>query len=76
MSSKYTTTNELVNAHNMFSINLMKVVGAFVNLKGMTIHSKRPSLALKVVFHTSDGSNWYLVIPELQVDLAEIFFPF
>jgi hypothetical protein len=76
MSSKYTTTNELVNGHNMLSINLMKVVRLFVNLKGMTIHSKRTSLALKVVFHTSDHSNWYLVIPELQFDLAEIFFPF
>ena len=55
MSSKYTTTNELVNGHKMSSINLMKVAGAFFNLKVMTSHSKRPSLALKVVFHTSEG---------------------
>ena len=55
MSSKYTTKNELVNGHKMSSISLMKVVGAFVNSKGMTNHSKRPSLALKAVFHTSDG---------------------
>ena len=53
MSSKYTTTNELVNGCKMSSIKLTKVVGAFVNSKGMTSHSKRPSLALKVVFHTS-----------------------
>ena len=53
MSSKYTTTNELVNGHKMSSIILMKVAGAFVNPKGMTNHSKRPSLALKTVFHTS-----------------------
>jgi hypothetical protein len=55
MSSKYTTTNELVNGRKMFSIGLMKVAGEFVNPKGMTSHSKRPSLALKAVFHTSDG---------------------
>jgi hypothetical protein len=53
MSSKYTTTKELVKCLNTLSINLMKVVGAFVMPKGMTIHSKRPSLDLKVVFHTS-----------------------
>jgi hypothetical protein len=56
MSSKYTTTKELVKGLNTSSINLMKVVGAFVKPKGMTIHSKRPSLDLKVVFHTSVGS--------------------
>jgi hypothetical protein len=38
------------------SINLMKVVGAFVMPKGMTSHSKRHYLYLKVVFHTSIGS--------------------
>ena len=53
MSSKYTTTNELVNGCKMYSISLMKVAGEFVSLKGMTSHSKRPSLALKAVFHTS-----------------------
>ena len=56
MSSKYTTTNELVNGRKMSSIILMKVAGAFVNPKGMTSHSKRASLALKVVFYTSKGS--------------------
>ena len=56
MSSKYTTTNELVNGLKMSSISLMKVVGEFVNPKGMTNHSKRPFLALKGVFHTSEGS--------------------
>jgi hypothetical protein len=56
MSSKYTTTKELVKGLNTSSINLMKVVGAFVKIKGMTSHSKRPSLDLKVVFHTSVGS--------------------
>jgi hypothetical protein len=47
MSSKYTTTKELVKGLNTSSINLMKVVGAFVKPKGMTSHSKRPSLDLK-----------------------------
>lgn len=56
MSSKYTTTNELVNGHKMSSISLMKVARAFINLKGITNHSKRLSLALKAVFHISEGS--------------------
>jgi hypothetical protein len=56
MSSKYTTTKELVKDLNTSSINLMKVAGAFVNPKGMTNHSKRPYLDFKVVFHTSIGS--------------------
>jgi hypothetical protein len=48
--------NELVNGCKMSSISLMKVARAFINPKGMTSHSKRPSLYLKVVFHTSKGS--------------------
>ena len=56
MSSKYTTTNELVNGCKMSSINLVKVAREFFNLKGMTSHSKRPSLALKGFFHTLKGS--------------------
>jgi hypothetical protein len=53
MSSKYMTTKEFVNGHKISSIILMNVVGALVKPKGMTNHSKRPSLDLKVVFHTS-----------------------
>ena len=56
MSSKNTTTNELVNGRKMSSISLMKVAGAFVNPKGITNHSKRPSLDLKAVFHTLESS--------------------
>jgi hypothetical protein len=62
MSSKYTTTKELVKGLNTSSINLMNLDGAFFNPKGMTNHSKRPSLDLKVVFHTlvgSMGTRWY-----------------
>jgi hypothetical protein len=61
MSSKYTTTKELVKVLNTSSINLMKVVGAFVNPKGMTRLLKRPSLDLKFVFHTSIGlmGTWW-----------------
>jgi hypothetical protein len=55
MSSKYTTIKEFVKGINTSSINLMKVDGAFVNIKGMTNHSKRPYLDLKVVFYTSFG---------------------
>ena len=54
MESKYTTTNELVNGRKMSSIILMNVAGAFVNPKGMTSHSKRPSLALKASIVPSD----------------------
>ena len=56
MSYKYTTTNALVKGWKMSSITLMKVGGVFVNLNDMTNHSKRPSLDLKVVFHTLKGS--------------------
>jgi hypothetical protein len=53
ISSRYTTTKDLVKGLNTSSINLMKVVGAFVNPKGMTNHSKRPYLDLKFAYHTS-----------------------
>jgi hypothetical protein len=56
MSSKYTTTKELMKGLSTSSINLMKVVGEFVKTKSMTCHLKIPSLDLKVVFHTSVGS--------------------
>jgi hypothetical protein len=61
ISSKYTTTKELVKGLNTSSINLMKMVGAFVKTKGMTSHSKRHFLDLKVVFHTSFGfmGTWW-----------------
>jgi hypothetical protein len=61
MSSKYTTTKELEKHLNTSSINLKKVVGSFVKPKGMTNHSKRPSLDLKVAFHTLVGSmgTWW-----------------
>ena len=55
MSSKYTTTNELLNGRKMSSINLMKVAGAFVSPKGMTNHSKMPSLDLKEDLHTLEA---------------------
>jgi hypothetical protein len=60
-SSKYTTIKELVKGLNTSSINLLKVASAFVNPEGMTSHSERPSLDLKVIFHTSVGSmgTWW-----------------
>ena len=76
ISSKYTTTNELVNGRKMSSINLMKVAGAFVNPKGITSHSKKAFLGFEGSLTHIRGFDWYLVIPRLQVDLAEIFFPF
>jgi hypothetical protein len=56
VSSKYTTTKEMEKGLNTSSINLMKSVGAFVKPKGMTNQSKRTSLDLKLVFHTSVSS--------------------
>jgi len=55
ISSRYTTMNELVKGRKMSSISLIKVSGAFVNLKGKNNHSKRPSLDLEAVFHKSMG---------------------
>jgi hypothetical protein len=75
MSYKYTTTKEFVKGLNMSSIKLMKVAGAFVKPKGMTNHSKRPYLDLKVVFHTSVGSMgtwWY---PDFRSILLKNFSP-
>jgi hypothetical protein len=65
MSSKYTTKKELVKGLNTSSINLMKVACAFVKTKGMTNDLKRPSLDLKVVFHTSVGSMGTLVVDRI-----------
>jgi hypothetical protein len=46
------TTKEFLNGHKISSIILMNVVGELVKPKYMIDHSKRPSLDLKVVFHT------------------------
>src|SRR5688572_9175790 len=62
MSSKYTTTNFPMKARKTSFINLMKVLGALVNTKGMTNHSYKPNLVLKVVFHSSPNFTqicWY-----------------
>jgi cyanate permease len=75
MSSKYTTTKELVKGLNSSSTNLMKVVGAFVKPKSMTNHSKRPSLYLKVVFHTSVGSMGTWWEPDFSSILLKNFSP-
>jgi len=63
VSSRYTTTKELVKGCNMPSINIMKFVGEFIKPKGMTNHSKIHFLDLKTFFHTSFcsmGTWWYL----------------
>jgi hypothetical protein len=52
ISYKYNTTKELVKFHKVSFIILMKFVGTFFKPKGMTNHSKMPSMDLKVVFHT------------------------
>jgi hypothetical protein len=61
ISSRYTTTKELLKGCRISSIILIKFVGAFSKSKGMTNHSKRPSFDLKAVFHTyvySIGTWW------------------
>jgi hypothetical protein len=70
MSNRYTTKKELVKGLNTSSIKIMKVVGAFVNPKGMTNHLKRLSLDLKVVFHTGN-----LVVARIYVNLVEEIYP-
>jgi hypothetical protein len=72
ISSRYTTTKELVKECTISSINLMKVAWEFVKPKGTTIHSKIPSLYLKVFFHTSFFFYWDLVVARLQVNLTEV----
>jgi hypothetical protein len=42
-----------VKGYKISFIILMKVAREFVKPKGMIRHSKRPSLDLKAVFHTS-----------------------
>jgi hypothetical protein len=56
MSSKYTTTKELVKDLKISSIILMKVVGEFFKPKDMMSHSKRHYFDLEVIFHTFFGS--------------------
>ena len=70
MSSKYTTTKLLVNGHRIFSIILMKVVGAFVKpkgrptiQKGLPLTWRRSSIHLFVLSgpggsQTSNKSYW------------------
>jgi hypothetical protein len=75
MSSRYTSTKELVKGLNTSSINIIKVVGAFFKPKGMTNHLERPYLDLKIFFHTSIGSMgtwWY---PDLRSILLKKFSP-
>jgi hypothetical protein len=64
MSSRYTTKKELLKGCKMSSINLIKVVEAFVKPKGMINHSKIPSLDLKVIFHTSSYSDYSTLVRE------------
>jgi hypothetical protein len=49
----YTATNLPMKDRKTSFINLMKVLGALINPKGMTIHSYKPNLVLNVVFHSS-----------------------
>jgi hypothetical protein len=53
MSSRYTMKNLPMKSFNTSFINLINLLGAFVNPNGMTNHSNNPSFILNVVFHSS-----------------------
>jgi len=75
MSSKYTTMNALVKGHNISSINLIKVVGAFFspNLHDQPFEKSLPRFESSLPHKR--GFDRHLVITGLQVNLAEIFPP-
>lgn len=50
---KYTTTNVLMKGRSTCVINFIKVLEALDKPNGMTNHSYRSSLVLKVIFHLS-----------------------
>jgi hypothetical protein len=53
MSSRCTMINFPMNYFNTSFINLINVLGAFVNTNGMTNQSNKPSFVLNYVFHSS-----------------------
>jgi hypothetical protein len=75
MSSKYTTTKELVKGLNTSSINLMKVVGAFVKPKGMTSHFVETFFRLEGCLPDISWFDGNLVVARIQVNLVEEIFP-
>lgn len=66
---------EFVKGRKMSSISLIKVIGEFVNLKGITAHSKRPSFDLKGGLPYICELYWNLVITRIHIDLAKILGP-
>jgi len=53
MSSKYTTTNLLMNARNTWFIKHINILSGFVSPNSITNHSYKPCFILNVVFHSS-----------------------
>jgi hypothetical protein len=53
ISSSYTMENLPMKSFSTSFINLINLLGAFVNPNGMTSHSYKPSFVLNVVFHSS-----------------------
>jgi hypothetical protein len=74
MSSRYTTTKELVKCHNISSVILMKFFGPFVKQKGMTNHTKTP-FGLQGSFPYIFLLYWALMVAKLHIVLTESFFP-
>jgi hypothetical protein len=75
MSSKYTTTKELVKFHKISSIILMKFVGEFFKPKGMTNHSKRPFFGLEGSLPYIGLLYWDVMVARLQININEVFVP-
>ena len=68
MPSNYTNTNELENGRKMSLISLMKAMGAFVRLKGMTNHSKSSLVQIGTQLVLSQCL-------EDLLDVVEVLFP-
>ena len=56
ISSNYTMAKSSRNGLNTSFITLMKIVGSFVRLKGITSHSNDPCLVLNEVFQMSSST--------------------
>jgi hypothetical protein len=73
ISSRYETTKELVKGQNMFSINLIKFVGVFIKPKGMTIHSKIPSVfRIESILPYISPFYWDLVVARVHINLTKV----
>ena len=76
ISSRKTLAHLSMKGQRRLSIYLMKVAGAFIEMKGITNHSNNASLVLKVVFHISMDSIGILWYPDLRSRFVKNLSPF